>query len=299
MTKIIDSGLIKISELVRQTGVQKETIRYYINNGLLPKPRKTGKNMAYYDDSYIKRIRQIKELQSKYFLPLRIIKEIVAQANAELSDDELVILRYTIHDLMRLQELRRTYNPHTLDELSRRTGLPKNEILEMEKCEMITSVKNNDGRKVYLDNDIKVVEAFAGIRGGGLVSDLGFKVDQFRMQSDVISTLAKEEVKDFVRKLSIQYKSDYDIEALAHMSENAIERVNVFMSALRRKKIMEFISALMEGRENIGGDVIDDGKGKGRDVLMRHKTMEVIGNEKRGRQTKNSSNHSNPGHAGR
>lgn len=296
MVRKVGSGLIKIGELVRKSGVQKETIRYYINNGLLPSPLKTGKNMAYYDDSYVDRIKQIKELQLKYFLPLKVIREIVAQPNAELSSSELVILRDTVNNLMRLQEIRRTYNPHTLEELSRRAGLSKKEINEMEKCEMISSFKDKNGRKVYLDADIKVVEAFAGIRSGGMSGSMGFKVDQFRMQSDVISTLAKEEVKDFVRKLGLEFKGNYDIEYLAYLGENAIERVNAFIAALRRKKILEFIETLLSSRGSAIDNIIANGKREGTEVLMRHKIMEVIGNEKRGRRQKSGGNPGNTGH---
>ena len=39
---------MKISELVKQTQVSKETIHYYIREGLLPRPRKLGKNVAEY-----------------------------------------------------------------------------------------------------------------------------------------------------------------------------------------------------------------------------------------------------------
>ena len=38
--------LLKIGELVKRTGVQKETIHFYINQGLLPRPLKTSRNMA-------------------------------------------------------------------------------------------------------------------------------------------------------------------------------------------------------------------------------------------------------------
>jgi DNA-binding transcriptional MerR regulator len=252
--------------------------------------------MAYYDDSYVDRIKQIKELQLKYFLPLKVIREIVAQPNAELSPRELVILRDTVNNLARLQEIRRTYNPHTLEELSRRSGLSKKEINEMEKCDMISAVKDKNGRKVYLDADIKVVEAFAGIRSGGMSSSMGFKVDQFRMQSDVISTLAKEEVKDFVRKVGLEFKDNYDIEYLAYLGENAIERVNVFMAALRRKKILEFIETLLSSRESAIDSIMAEGKREGTEVLMRHKIMEVIGNEKRGRRKKSGGNPGNTGH---
>ena len=235
----------KMAELVRRTGLKKETIHFYINNGLLPRPVKTERNVAYYDESYVERLKHIKELQLKYFLPLKVIREILVQTNAEISTVEMDLLKVGVSGLIQLQELRRTYKPQTLDELSATTGLPKDEILEMERCEMISAVQGQNGTKVYQENDIKVIEAFAGIRKGGLTKELGFTVEQFRMQSDVISALAIEEVTDFVRKLRGRFP--HDAELLGKISENAIETVNVFICQLRRKKILEVAQALSEG----------------------------------------------------
>ena len=248
MTRKSEKQAFRMAELVRRTGLKKETIHFYINNGLLPRPLKTEKNMAYYDESYVDRLKQIKELQLKYFLPLKVIKEIVAQTDAEISTAEMDLLKVGVSGLMQLQELRRTCKPQTLDELSARTGLPKDEILEMERCEMISSIQGQKGTKVYQENDIKVVEAFAGIRKGGLTKELGFEVDQFRMQSDVISALAIEEVKDFARKLRGRFPRDAGL--LGKIGENAIETVNLFICHLRRKKILEVAQALAEDEMN-------------------------------------------------
>jgi DNA-binding transcriptional MerR regulator len=68
---------LKIKELVQRTQISKETIHYYIREGLLPKPRKRCKNIADYDESYIEKIRRIKELQYNHFLPLAVIKEVL------------------------------------------------------------------------------------------------------------------------------------------------------------------------------------------------------------------------------
>ncbi|MFH1033423.1 MAG: MerR family transcriptional regulator [Pseudomonadota bacterium] len=68
---------MKIAELAKRTDVPKQTIHYYIRNGLLPKPRKLGSNSAEYDDSYVERIRLIKELQNDFFFPLPTIKKIL------------------------------------------------------------------------------------------------------------------------------------------------------------------------------------------------------------------------------
>src|SRR4030042_3812683 len=238
--------VFKMAERVRRTGLKKETIHFYINSDLLPRPPKTERNVAYYDESYVERIRLIKELQLKSLLPLRVVKQIVSQASARISTAEIDLLKLGMSGLTQLQELRRTHEPVTLDELSAKTGLPKEEILELESYEMISSVQDQDGRTVYQENDIKVVEAFAGIRKGGLTRELGFEVDQFRMQSDAISALAIEEVTDFVRKLRDRFPRDAEL--LGKISENAIETVNFFICQLRRRKILEVAQAFSEGR---------------------------------------------------
>ena len=68
---------MKISELAERTRVPKETIHYYLREGVLRKPRKTGKNIADYNENYVEQIRIIKQLQEHYFLPLSVIKKII------------------------------------------------------------------------------------------------------------------------------------------------------------------------------------------------------------------------------
>jgi len=79
----------KIGEIARKTGVSPSTIKYYIAEGLLPKPKKTSRNMAYYDASYISRIKMIKELQSKRYLPLKVIKKILQADKSATTIKEL------------------------------------------------------------------------------------------------------------------------------------------------------------------------------------------------------------------
>src|SRR5215813_1773537 len=71
--------LLKIGRLAALTGVAVATIKFYIREGLLPRPTvKTSRNMAYYDRSFVDRIRIIKRLQERY-LPLRVIKQLLAE----------------------------------------------------------------------------------------------------------------------------------------------------------------------------------------------------------------------------
>ncbi len=66
--------LYRISELERLTGVPRRRIHFYIQSGLLHKPMKTGKTMAYYDDSHRTRLLAVKEARQRGE-PLFAIKE--------------------------------------------------------------------------------------------------------------------------------------------------------------------------------------------------------------------------------
>src|SRR5512142_1619834 len=69
-------GDLRIGELVRATGVSRATIQHYLNEGLLPRPRKTGQTMAWYDASTVERVRLIKDLQRRH-LPLQAIRALL------------------------------------------------------------------------------------------------------------------------------------------------------------------------------------------------------------------------------
>ncbi|RJP30986.1 MAG: MerR family transcriptional regulator [Actinobacteria bacterium] len=65
---------LKISDLEKASGMGRSTIHYYLREGLLSPPRRTGKTMAYYHAGHIAELRRIRELQEDGY-PLTIIKE--------------------------------------------------------------------------------------------------------------------------------------------------------------------------------------------------------------------------------
>src|SRR5205809_7856653 len=83
---------MKMKDLERATGVGRESIRFYIHEGLLPEPVRPSRNVAWYDESFVDRIALIKELQQKRFLPLHVIKAIVANDTTPSRDEVRVLL---------------------------------------------------------------------------------------------------------------------------------------------------------------------------------------------------------------
>ncbi|MRS03930.1 MerR family transcriptional regulator [bacterium] len=68
-------GLMQISELSQITGIPASTIRYYIREGLLPQPIRTGKTRAYYTQDHIKGIELIKKKQDSGHKSLMVIRK--------------------------------------------------------------------------------------------------------------------------------------------------------------------------------------------------------------------------------
>lgn len=74
---------MKISVLSKVTGIPMFTIRYYIKEGLLQSPIKTGKTMAYYTQKHVQRLQFIKKVQNEEKMPLKFIKEMIEKMEGE------------------------------------------------------------------------------------------------------------------------------------------------------------------------------------------------------------------------
>ncbi len=88
-----------MSELARRSGVPAATIKHYLREGLLPEPRaRTGRTMAYYDPAVVERIKAIKELQQKRFLPLKVIAEVLDGADPYRSEETAAALETALQE---------------------------------------------------------------------------------------------------------------------------------------------------------------------------------------------------------
>ncbi len=77
-----------MSELCRQCGVTKDTVRYYHRIGLLMPPLINATNRyGIYDESHRERLRYIKKLQSFGFLLREVKSAILLEENQSLSDE--------------------------------------------------------------------------------------------------------------------------------------------------------------------------------------------------------------------
>lgn len=78
--------LVRIGELARRSGVSIATLKHYLREGLIAPARKSGRTMSWYDPNLAQRIKAIKELQKRQFLPLDVIKDTIDR-DADATDD--------------------------------------------------------------------------------------------------------------------------------------------------------------------------------------------------------------------
>jgi AcrR family transcriptional regulator len=81
--------LYRIAEIEKITDVPRRRIHFYIQSGLLNKPLKTGKTMAYYDDSHIRQLEVIKKARQRgesLFSVKDLVKDIPPVSERKVSD---------------------------------------------------------------------------------------------------------------------------------------------------------------------------------------------------------------------
>jgi len=88
--------MLKMKALMAATGVSKATIAHYVKEGLLPMPKRTSRNMAYYDVSCVERVLFIKKMQANHRLPLSQIKLILEQRDKGREVSPLIELKEII-----------------------------------------------------------------------------------------------------------------------------------------------------------------------------------------------------------
>jgi DNA-binding transcriptional MerR regulator len=224
-------------ELERATGVGRETIRFYIREGLLPEPDRPGRNVAWYDPSFVERITLIKELQQKRFLPLHVIKTILGGPEATPSRNEVQALLELDGKLFPAVAGGPAVPPERVTQLTARTGLPVAHVRELATAGAIELV-TRDG-DVWLEGDaIRVVEIWATLWRAGFTEALGFRPANLRLYVDMVSWLAREELRLFTRGIA----GRVDTEKARRMAEDGITYLNQLMALLRKTTLLRYIA---------------------------------------------------------
>ena len=236
------SERLKMRDLERLTGVGRETIRYYIRQGLLPEPERPSRNVAWYDARFVEQIRFIKELQRQRYLPLSVIRTIVRDDQPPPPDE--------IQALMALDGKLvpgATGARERLSEAGQRTGLRVKEIRELAAAGLC-EIDMRDGDQWLDETGIRIVELWARLREAGFVESLGFVPKNMTLHVEMMRWLARQELRIFSHAIT----GRRDAETSASMAEAGIDLINEMLALVRKATLLRYVA---EGNVPVDDDV--------------------------------------------
>jgi DNA-binding transcriptional MerR regulator len=223
---------MKIGDLVKQTGVSKETIHYYIREGVLRKPRKTGKNTADYSVDYVDQIRTVKSLRENYFLPIPVIKRLIQKHKKQPASER-----------SSFQFLSAYFRP--LDQLSftettgrkafmKATGLSEKWLARMEEWKVITAERRGD-ENFYSHEDVVIGKLLVDMDRIGIGPKDGFDPEELRHFTNLFRKMV-------AKNLERTMKAGWDRmspEEIKNKGSQSTELMSLFFYHIYRKLVKE------------------------------------------------------------
>jgi DNA-binding transcriptional MerR regulator len=227
-------GRLKMAELAARSGVSAATIKHYLREGLLGDGEdvvRTSRNMAWYPEHYVDRIRLIKRLQEERFMPLRVIREVVGE------DPERAARLVELEDRI----LERAVAASERGRLSRRVvastyEVPAEVLARLEEIGVLTP-----SARGYDRDDVAIIAAISRFRAGGYQQEIGFTVYDTLRYRKALEPLVEEEVSVLLERLAGRVDVDRAVEIIASGEEPLRELIGamhskLLLAALRRMR---------------------------------------------------------------
>jgi len=225
---------LKMKDLSEATGVNGATIRYYINEGLLPKPYKPFRNMAYYDESFIDKVKFIKTLQKDYFLPLDVIRVGIKESGYDL--------HAVVNKLDRAKQMTWLFDPESeqkasgavsLEKLAEMTGIAPEDMKQAIQHGMIIS----DANGMFHEKEVEIARNIARIREY-MTDARGFPFDLIVEHYTIFESLVDMEFDAFLKNV---INNKITVDEANNMAEILLEVLKDLFPLIHRRRLSKKI----------------------------------------------------------
>jgi DNA-binding transcriptional MerR regulator len=217
--------MLKMSELAERSGVSAGTIKHYLREGLLGNGddvKRTSKNMAYYPEDFVERVRLIKRLQEERFMPLRVIRQVMG-ADPERAARLIELEDRIIEKAIKAGETGRVSRA----KVRAAYDVPRNVLDRLEELEILTP-----NARGYDADDVAIIEAISRFRAGGYEEAIGFTVYDTLRYREALRPLVEEEVTVLLDRLAGQVDVERAVEIIASGAEPLRELIGAMHSKL-------------------------------------------------------------------
>lgn len=224
-------------DLVRVTGLPRETIHFYLAQGLLPKPLKTGRNTAVYGPEHLDRLQRIKDLQERHFLPLRAIKAVLDEgAFGGFSDEQESMLRRVRASMA--PALTTSAKGTVLVSTLVPSRVSKEDLEQMAELGLI-EVHGKGKDAVLSEEDARILSAWSDVHAQFRPDEKDMRPKELQIYDEAVEALVDREAHLLTRRYA-----EMSGERAAEIIENGEPTIMRLLAALRRKKIAALLRAI-------------------------------------------------------
>lgn len=227
----------RMKDLCEQTGLDRQTVHFYIAKGLVPEGHKTSANMAYYGEEHLERLRLVLELKNHRFLPLDTIRAVLDGEDARFTPEQralLVEVKDRVADV--IYASRGSATTVAVAPLLRKLGVKRTELRELEALGLIATVQIRGSLHVPTD-DVWVLELWGGLREAGFTQALGFRVEDLRPYVETITALFEHEVANLTKRLAA-----LPADRVVELIRRGLPLINSFLVRFHQAKARDFFS---------------------------------------------------------
>jgi DNA-binding transcriptional MerR regulator len=222
-------------DLVRESRLPRETIHFYMHQGLLPTALKTGRNTALYTPEHLERLHRIRELQERQFLPLKAIRAILDESAAvPLTPEQEDLVRRVRATLSGWAEAQQNPTVPVAELVPAR--VPREELRELVRAGLVHVHGSATTGKVTED-DAVILECWAQFKEAGLGPARGVGPAEFQIFDQAMEQLVAREAR-----LAMRAYEGASVEDVSRVVELAAPIIGRLLSAMHRKRLRRFLA---------------------------------------------------------
>ena len=231
---------LRMRDVTERTGLSRQAIHFYVAQGLVEPPHKTGQTMGYYTEGHVERILLVKKLQEEHFLPLKAIRAMLDDKPEQTGD-------FTRAQQQVLRDVRARLPAQTttaevpdvaLAPVLARTKLSRRDVTELEEAGLVRVVREPKGNKLTND-DAWLVELWGEVRAAGFTRELGFGPELLLLFERGIDRIFAEE-KQVLTRIAAALPAP----RVAEMVERSLPLVHAYLVRLHAMKVRALFATL-------------------------------------------------------
>lgn len=228
-------------DLCARTGLSRQTIHFYVAQGLIDPPRKTGQTMGYYNEAHVERLLLIRKLQEENFLPLPAIRAMLADEHAGFSRAQRHVLS-EVKQKLTAAALGPEPPAELLSVVLARCGLARREATELAEAGLLHISGRGAKAKVSAEG-AWLLELWAEVRSAGFTRELGFGPELLALFERGIAQIFEEE-KQILARLAAMLPGAKGAEQVAEMVDRALPLVHAFLVRAHQRRVRELLQSI-------------------------------------------------------